>query len=76
MGNAESKPHDSNDTTGAGGVSDYYSLLEVDESATADEIRVRFSQRLSVPYLISRVTSSARFADWLYYTTRIKTMTM
>ncbi|KAI0951581.1 hypothetical protein AcW1_008590 [Taiwanofungus camphoratus] len=42
MGNAESKPHDSNDTTGAGGVSDYYSLLEVDESATADEIRRSF----------------------------------
>lgn len=44
MGQRESRPQD--DTQATDAPPNYYELLEVDENATADEIRVRKDQSL------------------------------
>lgn len=41
MGARESRTQNPEGTDGPAGPPDYYALLEVEESATADEIRVR-----------------------------------
>lgn len=43
MGARESRPQGAGETNGEAAPPDYYTLLEVDENATQDEIRVRHS---------------------------------
>ena len=77
MGARESRPNDeSAGTTTDSAIEDYYALLEVEENATSDDIKVCVSL-YALPCIVDmcliNIVRSARFEGWRLCTTPTKT---